>query len=211
MLLGAIFEWILGNTFPAVVFGTFGTFWLTFAGTLSPTFAAFASYAQPGKEGITGLEEPAFNASFGFYLLFMGLLCFVYLVCSVRTNVVFFVIFLTLVLAFGLLTGAYWALASDYAGNAMSAHKMVVVSSFLPFCSAGMSECWCCVMDANPVMTRRAVRARSSRLCWDGTSSLRCCLPPSTFRSSFPSVTCPPSSRAPARRTRWSKTTPVGS
>ncbi len=63
----------------------------------------------------------------GFWLLFMGFLCFVYLICSVRTNIVFFLIFLCLVLAFSLLTGAYWALAKDYAGNAAYAHKLVVV------------------------------------------------------------------------------------
>lgn len=57
----------------------------------------------------------------------MGFLCFVYLICSVRTNIVFFLIFLCLVLAFSLLTGAYWALAKDYAGNAAYAHKLVVV------------------------------------------------------------------------------------
>lgn len=127
MTLGGLLEWILGNTFPAVVFGTFGTFWLSFGGTLSPSFAAFASYATPGEDATTGLATPAFNASFGFYLLCMGLLSLVYLICSVRTNIVFFLIFLHLVIAFGLLTGAYWVLAEDYKGNAASAHRMVVV------------------------------------------------------------------------------------
>ncbi len=65
MTLGALLEWILGNTFSAVVFGTFGTFWLSFAGTLSPSFAAFASYAPAGEPAAAGLETPGFNASFG--------------------------------------------------------------------------------------------------------------------------------------------------
>lgn len=130
MTLGSVLEWILGNTFPAVVFATFGTFWLSFGGTLSPSFAAFASYAPPGQDATAGLETPGFNASFGFYLMFMGLLCFVYLICSVRTNIVFFLIFLSLVVAFSFLTGAYWALASDYMGNAVIAHKLVVVCIF---------------------------------------------------------------------------------
>lgn len=38
----------------------------------------------------------------------MGLMCFIYLICSLRTNIVFFIIFLTLVIAFACLAGAYW-------------------------------------------------------------------------------------------------------
>jgi succinate-acetate transporter protein len=49
-----------------------------------------------------------FTASFAFFLVFMGVLCLIYLVCSLRTNIVFVIIFFTLVLAFGLLAGAYW-------------------------------------------------------------------------------------------------------
>lgn len=40
----------------------------------------------------------------------MGLMCFIYLICSLRTNIVFFIIFLTLVIAFTCLAGAYWNL-----------------------------------------------------------------------------------------------------
>lgn len=57
----------------------------------------------------------------------MGLLCVIFLICSLRTNVAFFVIFLTLAIAFGLLTGAFWAQAEDFAGNAHYAHKLLVV------------------------------------------------------------------------------------
>jgi succinate-acetate transporter protein len=56
----------------------------------------------------------------------MGVLCFIYLICSVRTNIVFVVIFASLVVAFGLLTGAYWNIAL---GNAEFAGKLIVVSS----------------------------------------------------------------------------------
>lgn len=65
MVLGGILEWVLGNTFPCVVFITFGSFYMSFAGTLNPSFAAYALYAPAGKEAAAGLETPAFNASFG--------------------------------------------------------------------------------------------------------------------------------------------------
>lgn len=40
MLLGGLLEWILGNTFPAVVFTSFGAFWFSFGSTLVPSFDA---------------------------------------------------------------------------------------------------------------------------------------------------------------------------
>ena len=45
----------------------------------------------------------------------MGILAIVYLVCALRTNVVFVIIFATLVPALFLLTGAFWVWADDYA------------------------------------------------------------------------------------------------
>lgn len=61
----------------------------------------------------------------------MGLLCIIFLICSLRTNVAFFVIFLSLAIAFGLLTGAFWAQADDFAGNADYAHKLLVVRTLM--------------------------------------------------------------------------------
>lgn len=64
----------------------------------------------------------------GFITLAMGMICVVFLICSLRTNIVFFLIFLTLVAAFGLITAAYWFLAMDYTGNAAYAAKLLQVS-----------------------------------------------------------------------------------
>jgi len=49
----------------------------------------------------------------------MGILCLVYLVCSIRTNLIFFLIFFTLVPAFGLLAGSYFQLANGQAALAV--------------------------------------------------------------------------------------------
>jgi hypothetical protein len=51
-------QWIIGNTFPFVVFGSFGAFWLTFGFTMMPAYNATAAYTE-------GAESPGFNASFG--------------------------------------------------------------------------------------------------------------------------------------------------
>lgn len=110
---------------------------------------------QDGNPGNPlGLQTPAFNASFAFFLLFMGassstlilygesdrlthvyvgLVCVIFLICSLRTNIVFFLIFLSLIGGFGCLAGAYWNLALAYENptNTMAAKragKLVVVS-----------------------------------------------------------------------------------
>ncbi|KAI0125427.1 hypothetical protein BJ170DRAFT_637550 [Xylariales sp. AK1849] len=127
MMIGGLLEFFLGNTFPSVVFFTFGAFWGTFGGTLVPSFNAYGAYAPADATSIAaGLATQGFNASFGFYTLSMTIVCFVFLICSVRTNIVFVIIFLSLVLCLGLTTGAYWFLAQDYVGNAAYAAKLLV-------------------------------------------------------------------------------------
>ncbi|KAL8790689.1 MAG: hypothetical protein Q9213_000537 [Squamulea squamosa] len=123
MILGAIGEWIIGNTFPFVVFGTFGAFWLAFGATLVPSFNAYGAYVTDPEVAATmmgnpgnpaGLQVPAFNASFAFFLVMMALICFIFMICSLRTNITFFIIFLTLVCGFGCLAGTYFNLALVY-------------------------------------------------------------------------------------------------
>jgi len=127
LTLGAIGEWILGNTFPFVVFGSFGGFWLTFGATVKPSYAAVTAY---------GADTNDFYNSYGFFFIAMGLLCLIYLVCSIRTNLAFFTIFFTLVCAFGCLTGAYWQTAN---GNAALAFKLQKAAGGFTFvtCIAG--------------------------------------------------------------------------
>lgn len=64
-IITGLLEWILGNTFPSVVFSAYGAFFLSFGATLTPSFAAFSTYAPAGEEGAAGLATQGFNASFG--------------------------------------------------------------------------------------------------------------------------------------------------
>jgi len=127
MILGGVGEFLLGNTFPSVVFLSFGGFWLSFGATLQPSYNSAGAYAAGNS--ITGSTSPGFAASFAFFLLFMGLLCLVYLICSLRTNIVFMVIFLTLVLGFELLAAAYWQIAK--ANTAAAGRIQIVAGGFL--------------------------------------------------------------------------------
>ncbi|KAM0718832.1 hypothetical protein Q7P37_005904 [Cladosporium fusiforme] len=131
MIIGSVGEWIIGNTFPFVVFGTFGAFWLTFGFTLMPAYNAAGAYAtDPITNPAEGLTTTGFNATFAFFMLWMGFLCFIYMICALRTNIVFFLIFLFLVPSFGCLAGAYWHLAM---GNAATANTLVVSAGALTF------------------------------------------------------------------------------
>ncbi|KAH8694317.1 GPR1/FUN34/yaaH family-domain-containing protein, partial [Talaromyces proteolyticus] len=66
MILAAVLEWVMGNAFNYVVFATYGGFWLSFAGTLVPSFAAYAYYApQDENNPAAGLQTGGFQASFG--------------------------------------------------------------------------------------------------------------------------------------------------
>jgi len=106
MLLGAFLEFVLGNTFPFVVFGTFGAFWLSFGATLTPYFNAAGAY-QP-NDLATASSNPTFMSTFAFFQVYMGVLCFVYMIISLRTNVIFFLIFLLLIPTFGLLAAFFF-------------------------------------------------------------------------------------------------------
>ena len=109
MVLGSVLEWILGNTFPFVVFGSFGAFWLALASTLTPFYNAAIAY-QP-EEPATAVTNPTFNATFAYFQVYMAVLCFVYFIIALRTNIVFVLIFLLLVPAFSCLAAVFFKAA----------------------------------------------------------------------------------------------------
>ncbi|KAK0345298.1 hypothetical protein LTR59_007223 [Friedmanniomyces endolithicus] len=79
---GAIGEWILGNTFPAVVF-----------------FDAVGGYG----------DAPAgFYNSFAFFLVFMAILCLFYAIAALRTNICLVVILVCFCVTFPCLAAAYF-------------------------------------------------------------------------------------------------------
>lgn len=66
----------------------------------------------------------------------MGVLCSIYTILSIRTNFAFFIVFLSLTSAFGLLTGSYWEAAQDNGERARLLQKLAGVSCFVT-CAAG--------------------------------------------------------------------------
>ncbi|KAG4435288.1 hypothetical protein IFR05_009214 [Cadophora sp. M221] len=129
-IIGSVMEWIIGNTFPFVVFGSYGAFWLTLGATLQPSYNAEGAYTS----GLTGAEAAAgqakFLSSFAFYLVVVGVITFMYFLCAFRTNIVFLIIFFLLDIALFILAGAYWELAE---GNTARGAKLEEVAGAFVF------------------------------------------------------------------------------
>ncbi|KAJ9110204.1 hypothetical protein QFC20_003056 [Naganishia adeliensis] len=86
LYLSAILEWLIGNTFPFVVFGAFGGFYLSFAYLIDPMNLVATSLAAAPVQ---------YNNGISLWLIFWGILTFVFFMCSLRTNVVFVFLFLS--------------------------------------------------------------------------------------------------------------------
>lgn len=118
MVLAAVLEFFLANTFPFVVFGTIGAFFFTYGTTLTPFYNAAGAYSPDNPAA--GAAEPGFLATLAFFFLWMGVMCFVYLICSLRTNIIFFMIFLLLVPTFCCLAGSFWQAAQGNSALAVT-------------------------------------------------------------------------------------------
>ena len=86
---------------------------MSFGATLTPSFAAISSYPA-AADAAPGSLPPQFLSSFAFFFLYMGLLSFIYLVCALRTNIVFVGIFGCLLMTFCFLAGSYWQGAAGH-------------------------------------------------------------------------------------------------
>ncbi|KAL8704915.1 MAG: hypothetical protein Q9201_001948 [Fulgogasparrea decipioides] len=136
MTLGGILEFFLGNTFAFVVFCSFGGFWFTLGSTLTPFYNAYGAYASDPTKLYQGITSEGFHASFGFFLLFMALMSLIYLICALRTNIVFVTIFFGLFMTFVVLAASYWQIGS---GHVAVAAKLQIASGAFAFlaCMAG--------------------------------------------------------------------------
>ncbi|BDD57441.1 hypothetical protein MAP00_002805 [Monascus purpureus] len=160
LVITSILEFILGNTFPCVVFGTIGAFWFAFATTMTPAFNAaglshglfcfkvvvskklttqlrIAPYSSSTTNTLQGLSSPEFLDTYAFFYLSMAILMIIFLICATRTNAVFVLIFAALTMVFLLLTGAYWrlAVADSLVGNRLvvGAGAFLFIASILGF------------------------------------------------------------------------------
>ncbi|SMQ54392.1 unnamed protein product [Zymoseptoria tritici ST99CH_3D7] len=124
LIIAGLLEFVLGNTFPFVVFMGYGSHFLVFATSFIPWYNSVSAYTT-GNPYETGSQEqtPAFAASYGFYPLSLCILSFIFLICSFRTNAVFVLIFIAATIGFGCAAGAFFQLAQ---GNTVLGTNLLV-------------------------------------------------------------------------------------
>ncbi|MCJ1419922.1 hypothetical protein MMC32_006278 [Xylographa parallela] len=123
MLLGGVLEFVLGNTFSSVVFASYGGYWFAYGVTFTSFYGATAPYAN-------GTSAAPYESTWAFFLLFMGLLSFIYLICSLRTNIMFVITFLGLTIGFLVEAGSYW---NNAEGNLETGSALLVVAGAIYF------------------------------------------------------------------------------
>ncbi|CAB10857.1 plasma membrane acetate transmembrane transporter [Schizosaccharomyces pombe] len=96
-LLASMWEMASGNTFGGAVFGSYGCFWLSYASIFIPWFNIQNSYDDPND----------FNYAIGLYLICWFIFTFLVLLCTVRSTLAFFSLFMSLDVCFLLLACAF--------------------------------------------------------------------------------------------------------
>lgn len=121
MIVAGILEWIVGNTFPFLVFFTFGTFWASLAVFVDPSHSVQATNATMAAD---------LYAPFAFFLLAWGIYTFFLTVASLRTNVILVAILFCVAMTFTVLSAAYFHLAE---GGADTGSKLTIGSGAFGF------------------------------------------------------------------------------
>ncbi|PRP85377.1 hypothetical protein PROFUN_07085 [Planoprotostelium fungivorum] len=121
MLITAQWELVLGRSFPYLVFSSFGAFYLGFGAIITPSLGVNASYPADGVM--------LYNA-YGFYLTIWTVLVGLLMIGTLRTNLVFILIFVLVWIGFVLLSISFFCLAD---GNLQGAHALRLVSGYFCF------------------------------------------------------------------------------
>lgn len=108
MNLAGVMEFILGNTFPMVVFIVYGCHWINVGYTMDPAHALAASY-DTNNQANGGLNQE-FLAGQGHYNVIMCIITFCFLCGSLRTNGPFVITFFTIVFLFAFFAAGYYSL-----------------------------------------------------------------------------------------------------
>lgn len=101
----------VGNTFGATALSSYGGFWLSYAILLTPGFHALDVYAETAADEASVL---------GFFLTGWFIFTFILLLCTLRSTIMFFLLFLTLDLAFLMLACSEFAKSNGNAAAATS-------------------------------------------------------------------------------------------
>jgi len=126
-LLAGMWEFPRGNALGATAFTSYGAFWMSYATILIPGSGIIDAY---------GTNVDQLTGSLGIYLTAWAIVTAMFLIVSLRKNVVFIALFFCLTVTFALLAGAQFngSVAAAKAGGGVG-----VVTAAIAF-YAGLSE-----------------------------------------------------------------------
>lgn len=130
MTLAGLAEFILGNTFPFVVFTIYGCHFFAHGYILAPSNLVVSFYDVP--DGTAGAMSSDLNAGQGNYFLVMAVTSFLFLLGGMRTNGPFVVVFFGLGMVFSLVAAGSYQLARNPtdAGLALTAYYYKIAGGF---------------------------------------------------------------------------------
>lgn len=120
-LLAGMWEMAVGNTFGATALSSYGGFWIAYGILLTPNWNILGKGGPYASDAAAAIDPKMGESAVGFFLTGWFIFTTILLLCTLRSTVMFFLLFFTLDLAFLMLAcGAY---AND--NNAMDAsHRL---------------------------------------------------------------------------------------
>ncbi|AET38441.1 acetate uptake transporter family protein Ecym_2741 [Eremothecium cymbalariae DBVPG len=117
-LLAGMWEMVVGNTFGAVALSSYGGFWLSYAAINLPWFGIISSYI-PTSGGSDVADYDQFRNALGIYLLAWAIFTFMLTICTMKSSLSFFALFLLLGVTFVLLAASEfkWSAGLRHAGG----------------------------------------------------------------------------------------------
>ncbi|CAN8100836.1 unnamed protein product [Discula destructiva] len=112
-LLAGMWEMAIGNTFGATALSSYGGFWISYALILTPSLGVATAYEV----------ETDVPSVLGFFLTGWFIFTFILLMCTLRSTVMFFMLFFTLDLAFLFLACAEYATNNGATSSASGLQK----------------------------------------------------------------------------------------
>lgn len=108
-LLAGMWEMAVGNTFGATALSSYGGFWIAYAILLSPQWNITGAGGPYATDATKAVDPKMVDSAIGLFLTGWFIFTTILLLCTLRSTVMFFLLFFTLDLAFLMLACGHYA------------------------------------------------------------------------------------------------------
>lgn len=95
-----------------------------------PWFAAIANYESTSPSGVKITDTASYDASLATWMIFMAVMCLIFMLCSIRANLALVVMQFFFVITFVLLPMSFWYQA---AGEAVIGRNLQIAAGAVSF------------------------------------------------------------------------------